>query len=158
MSASYTTYIAETLKDEKVYSLLEPACGDGQNLREISSVRPDIVCEGNDIEEKWGVPVCDIRDLSQYEDKSYDVVLFAATLLLFGHQSVIKILKDAERIARKLIIIVDKQIYNAPEPVDEEDALSARYHRDYTKYFNGKTIEITEEVGGWNGKLLKIRL
>lgn len=166
MSAAYIPAIISALEGEKFESVIEIGCGEKQNLRAIKERFPEVEVHGCD---KNGardypameIPFCDItKDMTGlYGPKSYDVVLVAATLLLIGDEDMEQVIKNITHVAKKMIILMEphKEGHDVPNIGTSE---RARFLRDYTKYFPGKKIVISD-VSGWSspnliGKVLKI--
>lgn len=115
MTASYTEKIIEILDGLEFKSVFEPACGDGQNLKAIKEKWPEVEVGGFDLEDKWKNNIADItKDWKM--NKDVDVVLIAATLILFEDlEVVVDILRQAIKAAKKYVVLVEVQIDNGVE-------------------------------------------
>lgn len=155
MIAHYVPLVVEALKGEKFKTLYEIACGDGQNLRAIKEAYPKCEVSGCDIEgSKWGVAACDILDM--HPEKKYDIVLVAATLLLFDDHETDRIIQTAKNMAKKLVILVEP--VKEGETVNNGTQAARRFQRDYSKY----GVESTPFTGWPQGEVgsavMKIRV
>lgn len=156
MTATYVPVVLKALEGESFKTVFEPACGDGQNIKAIDHQFPGVETLGCDIEgEKWGYPVCDILSLDT--TREYDVVLIAATLLLFEDADSDRIMEMAKKMATRFIILVEAQ----SNTTENHDKKVNRFSRDYLKHFKGK--EVTMYPVGWpaadiQGSVIKIRL
>ena len=156
MVASYTPKIAEALQNDKFSSVLEFACGDGQNLQAIKDSFPEVIIDGFDIDPKNNYKFWNLMNPPYpYKSKSFDVVLIAATLLLFGDRDVKLILKETKRIAKKMILLVERHREDG-EIVETTYNRENRIHHNYKRFF--LNLEIVSDAGKWNGDIIKITL
>jgi len=109
-------------------SLLEVACSCGQNFFTLAPMFPDVkfagidrdkeaVDEGRLLLERNNISnvqltVTDARDLSMFEDNSFDVIISCAFMLYIWPDDVESVLKEMFRVAkRKLIIMEQHQVH-----------------------------------------------
>lgn len=103
-------------------SLLEVACSYGQNFSTIAHLFPDIHFSGIDKDERAinegrrlfanqenvSLAVTDARDLSMFQDKSFDLVVSCAFFLYVWPDDVAPVLSEMFRVAKRKIILMEQ--------------------------------------------------
>lgn len=149
-----TDKLIEILRGRGIKSILEMGCGPGYNLywlgkeldAEIAGCDKYAVPEGAN--EPFDFKLIDLAtDKIDYKSKSFDVVVFSATL--YQIEKVDHIIKEAKRIAKKYILIAEFQL-NMSQGIVIQDTITNRleYWRDYRRFFTDKSIE-TFQINGW---------
>ena len=139
-------------------SLLEVACSCGQNFFTLAPMFPKVsfsgidrdkeaVEEGRVLLEKNNISnveltLTDARDLSMFEDNSFDVVISCAFMLYIWPDDVEPVLKEMFRVAKRKIIIMEQ---HQVHPEDNQKYIGTYYHfkqsypgywlRDYKELF-----------------------
>ena len=147
---SHRKFLLKTIDKNK--SLLEVGCNSGPNLRLLKDFNR---CVGIDINKKaieeGKKRGLDIRygkaDKLDFDNKSFDYVLFDAILMYVGPDKIDKSIKEAIRVAREGIIIIDfhKEGFSSEGQIE-----LGHWVRDYKKLFNkygldSQITKITEE-------------
>lgn len=140
-------------------SILEIGCGSGPNLILLAKKFPNVKIKGLDINQRaievgngWfsREDISNVKlligkadELSQFQDKSFDIVLTDATLIYIGPDKIKKVASEMERIAKKAIILVEHH--------SEEESAFGIYNkgnwlRNYKKLFQsfGSQIRATK--------------
>lgn len=143
--------IIDELKKIEWDTLLEPGCGEGENLYWIQKEFPDKKLTGLDINEERvrdtvkrlpeaAIHIGDIRNLPWDKD-SFDVVLVDATLIYIEQHDMEVVVGHLKRIAKKMIILSEWH--------DEGDEKMQFGHwvRDYIKFFQGAKLK---KITGWD--------
>jgi len=140
-------------------SVLEIGCATGSNLILLAKKFPNIKIQGIEInpiavelgnEQFKKEKISNVRlfvgradDLSQFPDKSFDIVFTGSVLMYIGPDKIKKVVSEMQRIARKAIVVAE---YHS----DREGALGiynkGNWLRDYKKLFQpfSSQIEITK--------------
>lgn len=129
----------------KAESLLDAGCGDGTFMREYMRRFPDAIVHGFDVSYQGAIPQidqADIRDPLPYPDKSFDIVLVAAVLLLIPG-SLDGIIDELKRVGKKVIIL---DLHDTVER-DLGNRYSMRFVTDFTKWATS-----IEPFPGWPGE------
>lgn len=153
MSKYSDPYLLDHLKSIKFKSILEVGCGDGVNLKAAQKIHPHIGIAGCDILEGGIIwpksKVCDVTKKLPYKDKSFDIVLVAAVLMICENYDIGEVMKELARIAKKEIILI--------EPI-------RHYQRIIERSISFKRIEFTL-IPNWpwpnkgiSGQLIVIKL
>jgi ubiquinone/menaquinone biosynthesis C-methylase UbiE len=122
-------------------SLLEVACSWGQNFFTLSEFFPDTRLVGVDRDEQaieYGknlfssrkvgnisLHVTDARDLSMFEDSSFDVVVSCAFFLYVWPDDVESVLNEMFRVARRKILFMEQ---HKPNPLGNENYIGTYYN------------------------------
>lgn len=104
----------------QIDSILELGCNTGCNLLEIHKVAPNIKLSGIEINPKaveYGktiegntadMVVGNILDLSQFKDKSFDLILTAGVLMYFKPKTISIIIDEILRISKKFVFSIER--------------------------------------------------
>lgn len=163
--------VANELKDIEFESVLELGCGFGENIMalektfsgkkivgiDIMPTRVEIARKNTNAEIILG----DINDLSQFEDKSFDIVFTNALFIMIEPKTVEKTIKEMVRIAKKKIILVECQSEDRFSEV-YAGRLAANYKELFAELgLKATSKKIPKEVWGgepWlsNGYIIKV--
>jgi SAM-dependent methyltransferase len=172
-----TKFLAERIKIFSPFSsVLEVGCNCGPNLFLIAKNFPEVelkgidispmaVQRGNELLLKEGLLnvkllVGKANDLSQFSDKSFDIVFTKAVLSHIGPSKIRKVIEEMIRVSKRTLILVE---YHEPSRKDESAALgirlgySHRWKRNYLtllrKFVPGAKINIIKIPRGvWEGE------
>lgn len=142
-----TDRLIEVLKG-RVKSVLECGCSSGFNLYWLNK-EMGVEIAGCDKDEKPDIldfpfKVQDLNNKLDYKSKSFDAVLFSATL--YQMENIKIAINEAKRIAKKCIVIAEMH--------EEEPQVTTwrngEHWRNYKTYFPGQKIE-EYPINGWPG-------
>jgi len=151
--------LIETIAAQSPFeSLLEVACSCGQNFFTIAPMFPEVSFSGIDRDKKAveegrallsknnisnvELAVTDARDLSMYEDNSFDLLISCAFMLYIWPDDVESVLKEMFRVTKRKIIIMEQ---HQPHPDRNQKYIGTYYNfkqsypgywlRDYQELF-----------------------
>lgn len=137
-------------------SLLEVACSCGQNFFTLAPIFPEVKFCGIDRDEhavnegkrmfanqpNVSLAITDARDLSMYQDKSFDLVISCAFFLYVWPDDVAPVLQEMFRVAKRKIILMEQ---HQPHPEGNKNYIGTYYSfkqkvpgywlRDYKELF-----------------------
>lgn len=147
-------------------TVLDMGCGDGRLLRKIAEKYPKLKLTGCDLSQEdlaiakqkseidkvnITFEYCDITGAMPFTDKSFDVVIATATIMMLNPHQALNAMNNMKRLARKKILMAE--LHNN-ELLQNEIAYSGvpenRYARNYAKYFN--EVGTARPIIGWPGE------
>lgn len=161
-------------------NVLEIGCASGPNLYLLAKkfpnarfvgidINPDAIRKGNIFFKQQGIRnvslfVGKADELERFPDKSFDVVFTDAVLIYIGPDKIKKVATEIQRVARKVIILVE---HHSEQESDLGSAGEKWWLRNYTKLFqsSGHQINITQippEIWGGNwgkfGYIIEVKI
>ena len=152
-------------------SLLEAGCGVGQNLSLISSLIPSVKLTGVDLNPKSlleaqealkdskcrsiSLVESDLSSLSQFADKSFEIVMASAVLLYISGDEIEKVVSELLRVTSKKLFLLEQHQEN-PAFLNQHQGvfiprpgqISGYWLRDYRKllekFVGSQKIEIID--------------
>jgi len=147
-------FVVDFVKNNNISSVLELGCNSGGNLLAISKSFPNIRLVGIDICEraiKYGkkaeknpadLLVGSIYDLSQFDDKSFDLVFTRGVLLHINHKMVSKIISDMLRISKRFIFHLEQ--HGEPKVRSYADKVPHSFSHNFEQLY--ETFDIIPEI------------
>jgi SAM-dependent methyltransferase len=151
IAGSERAVLTETIADSYPFSsLLEVGCAYGQNFHSLAEEFSDVRFVGVDVEatriregqallERRGFSSVtllqgDGADLSQFADKSFDIVVTCACLLCVGPDKIDRVLSEMLRVCRKRLLLLEQHESLNPEGESSPCCKSLR-RTDGTNYW-----------------------
>lgn len=177
-NASYTELVLEEI-DFTPESVLDVGCGSlgintlvKKNFPDAKVVACDLSIEqltlamrlAKELKLDIDYQYVDMGGVFPYPDKSFDIVIATAVLMMVPERTALNAINNMKRVAKKKIIIAELHGDHMGDCEIAFGTTDSRYARDYTKYFLNKELKI-KEVIGWpgdayhkNGSVISINL
>lgn len=160
-------FIGNLVKNNNISSVLELGCNSGGNLLYISKISPETkicgidICQnaieyGKTIENNLAeFIVGSLYDLSQFKDKSFDLVFTRGVLLHISHEKVGYIIENMLRIANKFVFNMEFNEKNnrvMRHSGNIPHAFSHNFKSLYSSLGKNANIQTMEKITGKYGK------
>lgn len=165
-SHSHRSFLIQTISKFSPSSLLEIGCNCGPNLFLLAKkfpnakivgidINPQVIQRGNELFAREGISnvelfCCKADDLSNFENKSFDIVFTDAVLLYIGPDKIEKVIKEITRISRQALIFLEWNYFDSGD--EDPDGLGVYHHglwkRNYSallkRFARNRKIRITK--------------
>lgn len=168
---AHRNFLIERISQHHPSSILEIGCNCGPNLHLLAKkfpqaqisgidINPLAVKNGNDWFAREGIKnvqlfACKADDLSQFADKSFDIVFTDAVLIYFGPDKIKQVVSEMLRVSKKAILLLEWNDFEQKNNTGGK--LLKHWIRNYENLFkemvNNKEIQIEKmNEGLWADK------